>query len=44
MICEESFLEKAILALKANHPYEEPAFEFYLINFPPPQNHESIET
>ncbi|MBL7546088.1 MAG: hypothetical protein JNL11_19875 [Bdellovibrionaceae bacterium] len=32
MICEETFLEGALAALKTNHPYEEPAFEFYLIN------------
>lgn len=32
MICEESFLDDVLAALKKSHPYEEPAFEFYQIN------------
>lgn len=26
MVCEDSFIKKAVDALKVNHPYEEPAF------------------
>ncbi len=29
MICENSCLREVLEALKANHPYEEPAFDYY---------------
>jgi hypothetical protein len=31
MICEEKYIGTVIKALKASHPYEEPAFEIYKI-------------
>lgn len=27
LVCEEALLEAAVMALKASHPYEEPAFD-----------------
>ncbi|THB66631.1 MAG: NGG1p interacting factor NIF3 [Gammaproteobacteria bacterium] len=32
MICKEELLEDVIAALKESHPYEEPAFSYWLIN------------
>ncbi|WP_276576733.1 NGG1p interacting factor NIF3 [Endozoicomonas sp. 4G] len=32
MICEEQYLKAAIAALRSAHPYEEPAFESWLVN------------
>lgn len=32
MVCEEGVLESVLEALKAAHPYEEPAFAYFRIN------------
>ena len=32
MICEVEHLQAVLQALVAAHPYEEPAYEFFLIN------------
>ncbi|OEY65016.1 YqfO family protein [Marinobacter sp. X15-166B] len=29
MVCESAFIRQAVAALKAAHPYEEPAYEVY---------------
>lgn len=31
MVCEESLLKPVVAALKAKHPYEEPAYEAYRV-------------
>jgi structural toxin protein (hemagglutinin/hemolysin) RtxA len=31
MICEQKYLKKALAALKATHPYEEPAYQVILL-------------
>lgn len=34
MVCSDEFIKKVVLALKAAHPFEEPAYEVYkLIDF-----------
>ena len=32
LVCEKYFLDKAIAALKNLHPYETPAYQYWLIN------------
>ncbi|MDH4466671.1 MAG: NGG1p interacting factor NIF3 [Bacteriovoracaceae bacterium] len=32
MVCAKNKINEVIAALKLNHPYEEPAYSFYLIN------------
>lgn len=31
LVCEDAFIEKAIVALKDSHPYETPAFQVFKI-------------
>jgi hypothetical protein len=32
LVCEEKFLKDAIAALKKNHPYETPAYQYWIVN------------
>ena len=34
MVCEEDCLEAVIKAMRLSHPYEEPAFHYWLVNQP----------